>query len=445
MKSKIKIVIIGGGSNAWTPLIIKDMLLTESLQDVEYVLYDINKKPADLNKAFLDKLSKLLKIESNIITTSNKAHALKDANYVIITISTGGLDAMAHDIAIPEEYGIYHTVGDTQGPGGWARSIRNFGAFVDISNSLNKYCPGAMVLNYTNPMPVLTDVLQQLCTGPVIGLCHGLFENIHFLQELYGAKSEDEIYLKYAGLNHFFWITEGRVGNIDIIADLRKKLQTKSITDLLKIDHSDSMGFKSGRYVADELFRMTNYLPYLGDRHTCESFPWFITNKKNLRKYNIKRTSISNRRKMFKDREDALKRMLKGEINDKYLERSRETAADIINAHLTGKKFIDVGNVKNKGQISNLPLGTVVETACMIDKNSVTPLNYGALPDSIVGLIEPLAYVFNLTVKACFENNRELALQALRLDPVCSHLNCDQIKEMGQRLLQAHEKYVSLR
>lgn len=446
MKSKNKIVIIGGGSNAWTPIIVKDMLLTESLRNAEYVLYDINVEAADLNKAFLDKLSGLLKIDSNITVTGNKAAALKDADYVLITISTGGLDAMEHDIKIPEKYGIYHTVGDTQGPGGWARSIRNFGAFVDIANSLNKYCPGAMVLNYTNPMAVLTDVLQQLCKGPVIGLCHGLLENIYFLKELYQAKSEDEIHLKYAGLNHFFWITEGRVGDINIISDLRKKLQTKSITDLLKIDHSDPMGFKSGRYVADELFRMTNYLPYLGDRHTCESFPWFITNKKNLSKYKIKRTTISERRKKFKDREDGLKRMLKGEIDNKlYIERSPETAANIIDAHSTGKQFIDVGNVKNIGQISNLPLGTVVETACLIDKNGVTPLYYGELPDSIVGLIKPLAYVFNLTAKACFENSEELALQALRLDPTCSHLNWDQIKEMGQRLLQAHAKYVSLR
>ena len=441
---KPKIVIIGGGSNAWTPNIVKDMLLTGSLAGAEYVLYDINKKAADLNKAFLDKLSKELKLESNIIATDNKASALKGADYVLITISTGGLNAMAHDLAIPEDYGIYHTVGDTQGPGGWARSIRNFDAFIDIANSLNKYCPDAMVLNYTNPMIFLTDILQQLCKGPVIGLCHGLFENISFLKALYKAKSEDEVYLKYAGLNHFFWITQGRVGNVDIIADLRKKLKTRSITDLLKSSHKDPMGFKSGRYVADELFRMTGYLPYLGDRHTCESFGWFITSKKNMRKYKIKRTSSDDRKKTFNEREKALKKMVKGKIDKHYFMQSRETAADIINAHLTGEQFIDVGNLKNIGQVSNLPMGTVVETACLIDKNGITPITYGALPDCIAALMEPLANVFNMTVKACLERDKELALQALRLDPTCSHLTWDQVNEMGERLLKAHKKFITI-
>ena len=177
------------------------MLLTKSLKDAEFVLYDINKKTADLNKIFLDKLSGQLNIQSNIVSTDNKAFALKGANYVLITISTGGLEAMAYDLSIPEEYGIYHTVGDTQGPGGWARSIRNFNAFVD-----------------------------------------------------------------YAGLNHFFWITEAKIGKKDIIQDLRKglrkKLKNRTITDLLKIDHKDPMGFKSGRYVADELFRMRTKKDY---------------------------------------------------------------------------------------------------------------------------------------------------------------------------------------
>lgn len=441
---KCKILFVGGGSNAWTPNIVKDLILTESLNGSEIVLYDINKKASDLNKVFLDRLMLDLQLNFTITSTDNPAAAFKGANYVIIAISTGGLDAMAYDLSIPEEYGIYHTVGDTQGPGGWSRSIRNYDAFVELAKKINKYCPKAFIMNYTNPMVFLTDILQQMCKGPVIGLCHGLFENIRFLQSFYKVKSESDIHLKYAGLNHFFWITEARTGKKDIIADLRKKLKRKTITDLLTIDHKDPMGFKSGRYVADELFRITNYLPYLGDRHTCESFGWFITSKKNMRKYKIKRTSIADRRKMFNNREKELKRMLKEGFSERYSTRSRETAADIISAHFAGKQFIDVGNVKNVGQVSNLPMATVVETACLIDKNGVTPITYGKLPDDIAAMMMPLANTFDLTVRACLEKDKDMALQALRLDPTCSHLNWEQVKEMGEKLLKANKKYISI-
>ena len=349
---------------------------------------------------------------------------------------------MTYDLAIPEEYGIYHTVGDASGPGGWARSIRNYAAFVDLANKINKYCPEAFVLNYTNPMIFLTDILQQMCKGPVIGLCHGLFENIEVLKGLYKVNDERELHLKYAGLNHFFWITEAKYKRIDIVPDLKKKLKTKTISDLVLRSKADPMGFKSGRAVADELFRITGVIPYFGDRHTCEYFSWFITNKKNLRKYRIKRTSIEERIKQFNKRAGYLRKFIKGKIPEYYFKRSRETAADIIDAHFSGKQFIDVGNVKNIGQISNLPLGTVVETACIIDKNGVTPLSFGVLPDTVACFCEPYARVYNMTVKACIEKDKDMALQALRLDPVCAHLNWQQIKEMGNKLLKVHKRFI---
>jgi len=130
---------------------------------------------------------------------------------------------MAHDLAIPEEYGVYHTVGDTTGPGGWARFIRNFDVFASLAADINRYAPGAVVLNYTNPMTTLTDVLSRTCEGPVVGLCHGLFENLTFIKEFYKLKDESEIAVKYAGLNHFLWITEAKAAGRDVIADLNRR------------------------------------------------------------------------------------------------------------------------------------------------------------------------------------------------------------------------------
>lgn len=443
MKKNKKIVIVGGGSNAWTPKIVKDMLLTPSLSQYEYILYDIDITTADTNKLFLEKLAKQLDLKINVVTTSNQRKALTGADYIIITISTGGLNAMAHDLAIPEEYGIYHTVGDTTGPGGWARLIRNFDVFVNLANDINRYAPGAMVLNYSNPMTTLTDILSRICTGPVVGLCHGLFENLNFIKEYYKLDSEDDIAVKYAGLNHFFWITEAKAKNHDVIKELANKLKKTSLTTLLQKVFEDPMGFKSDREVATELFRITGVMPYIGDRHTCEGFSHYITNKKTMKNYKIKRTSIAERKKKFKDRAKELQKMLNGKIDELYLSRSRETAADIINAHSQGETFIDVGNLPNIGQISNLPQGLVVETAVRVDRNGFSPIAFGPLPDAVQAMCDPWAKVFTMQVNACFTRDKKLAMQALHIDPLCSKLSAAQVEEMGAKLLKAHKKFIT--
>ena len=135
--------------------------------------------------------------------------------------------------------------------------------------------------------------------------------------------------------------------------------------------------------------------------------------------------------------------MVKGELDEAVLTRSRESAADIIDAHSRGKVFIDVGNVPNVGQICNVEPGVVVETAVRVDANGFSPIAFGPLPQIIAGFIAPYAASFEMAVDACFEGDRSKALRALRLDPVCSHLGSDQVNELGLRLLKANRKFIS--
>ncbi len=438
-----KIVFVGGGSYAWTPKIARDILMTPSLQNAHLVLFDIDKKTSDRCQVLLDKIANQLGIKAKITSTDQRAYALKDANYVLLTLSTGGLKAMGHDLAIPQDYSIYHTVGDTSGPGGWARLIRNFDVFVGLAKAIQKYAPQAVVLNYTNPMTTLTDVLCRLLDNPVVGLCHGLFENLLYLKMLYKLESEDELAVQYAGINHFFWITHAKGKGKDVMSDLNGKLRRRSFTDLIDLKQADPMGFASGREVATELMRTTGMLPYLGDRHTCEFFPQFITNRKMLKQYRLVRTTIADRQKYRRDARRLIDRNIKNDFDEGFLKRSRETAADIINAHLTGQSFIDVGNLPNIGQISNLSRNLVVETAVRVDANGFTPLAFGDLPQPAQSMIEPWGMVFPMLVDACFEGDLNKALQALRLDPTCSHLSTPRVHEMGKRLLKAHRRFIS--
>lgn len=440
-----KIVIVGGGSVTWTPRIVRDMFLTPSLSDAEYVLYDIRPTAAKFTARFLERLKKEFGCKATITPTDDREKAFRKADYFLITISTGRFQAMAHDLAIPEDYGIYHTVGDTCGPGGWARSIRNFDTFVDLGRAINRFAPGAMVLNYTNPMTVLTNVLCNICDGPVVGLCHGVFENLEFLKNYYHLKDESEMSAKYSGLNHFFWITEIRARGRDLLADLRRRIATKSFEDLGHEYATDEIGFWSRCDLATDLFRLTGVMPYIGDRHTCEFMPPYLTNKRLMKKYRLARTSIKSRRDRMQLEIDRLKGIMKQkELPETYRKRTRETAADIISAHIDGRTFVDVGNLPNVGQMQDLPLDTVVETPVLVDRNGFTPVPQPPLPELVVGMLEPCARAFDMTAEACFTQDRELALHALHLDPLCAHLDITRVREMGERLLHAHRKWISL-
>lgn len=439
----LKITLVGGGSVAWAPQLVKDIFHTPAIADSHIVLYDINRQAAELTAEFLRKLARQMGVKPRITATDRRAAAFDGADYVIITISTGGLDAMARDIAIPEKFGIHHTVGDTSGPGGWARFIRNFDAFVTLAKDINRRCPRAVVLNYTNPMTTLTDVLARLCRGPVIGLCHGLFENLELIKKLYQLDGEDQIAVNYGGLNHFFWIDKARAGGIDAMEDLARRVNKQSFTDILAESHRDVMGFSSHREVATELFRQTGLMPYLGDRHTCEFFPCYITSRATMKKYKLVRTSIAERRANFRRSRRGLVQAVNHGIPDDFLIRSRETAADIISAHSQGNVFIDVGNVPNRGQIANLPHALIVETAVRVDRNGFTPLTFGSLPPAVHAMVAPYAASFSRVVNACFDRDRRGALAALRMDPVCAHLTGDQIDQLGSRLLKAHAPYIT--
>ncbi len=160
-----------------------------------------------------------------------------------------------------------------------------------------------------------------------------------------------------------------------------------------------------------------------------------------MKKYRLVRTSIEERRQAFRQRARQLAAMTRGEIPREFAARSRESAADMVAARFTGRAFIDVGNVPNVGQVTNLPRGMVVETAVRVDGNGISPICFGDLPLSVLGLVEPVAESFEATIRGCMERDRNLALQALRLDPACARLTGEEVRELGTRLLAAHRAH----
>ncbi|MFA5865430.1 MAG: hypothetical protein WC975_12185 [Phycisphaerae bacterium] len=455
----INICVIGA-STGWTPTLVTDLMMVFP-DPLEIRLNDIETRQMDLSGAYCERLSQHLGRKDRIRKCRNRREALKGADAVIITISTGGLDAMEHDLNIPEKYGIFATVGDTAGPGGWSRSIRNIPVFQAFAADISKYCPQAFIANYTNPMASLTATLQLLCPNPSVGLCHAYFETKDVLQKIFGLPNWDKISMSFAGMNHFTWVVDFKIGHEDGYTLLRKKIGNGSLRKVLPKESADEIGFFSGHELCVELFDAFGYLPYPGDRHTCEFISFVLCgsgkgpqryklknrfgfNMETFRYYNIKRTSVAQRRPSMADREQMLKDFLSGKrpINP---HKSRETGAEMVRAYLNNKPMTDAVNVLNIGQIPGLPLGACVETMGMVDGFGVRPVTVARIPEHLLEVMRPQAICQKWITQGVLEGNKNLLLQALYRDPQCAHLKPQEIRRMGDELIEANQRYAPVK
>jgi alpha-galactosidase/6-phospho-beta-glucosidase family protein len=358
-------------------------------------------------------------------------------------------------LRIPEKYGIFHTVGDSIGPGGWSRSIRNIPVFRQLALDIQKIAPRAVVLNYSNPLASLTAALTQSAPVRSVGLCHGLFEVYALLEHVFNLKSEKELSLRAAGVNHFFWVLDFTIRGEPGYPLLRERLKKNSFPQLVGASYAYNIyqdkrkgngkvsprnSHASEYFVVDELLREYGLLPYTGDRHTSEFMSRYLTlSPRRLKPYRLKRTTIAERRKSREEARKRVEAMVAGEL-PLPTERSREAAADIMAAMITNKDFTDVVNLPNVGQVDNLPRGAVVETLGVANAMGFTPLAAGSLPEPILCLVRPHAVNQRMIVEAALTGNRELALAALRNEPMCAHLSYPRVRKMGLELLHASEK-----
>ncbi|MHB9035753.1 MAG: family 4 glycosyl hydrolase [Armatimonadota bacterium] len=442
---RIKIACIGGGSQAWMPTIIRDIVFKRGMSRVfiDFVLLDTSQVRSQAIKDLFDAKFRVWGVDNvDIQATADAELALSNADFVIIAISTGRLKSMAHDLEIPERYGIYHTVGDTAGPGGWARALRNIPVFRSYARQIKELAPNAFVLNYTNPMGALTRVLADELGNRVVGLCHGLFECYETLSALFGLRGESDIHVNFGGLNHFFWFLDFRIKGRDGYELFKDKLQGRNLAEAITEHYIDTMGFSSHNWLAGELLEKYGYLPYIADRHICEFFADYITDLEEMKRLKLVRTSIRDREDMYAEAAENIRLWTSGKRGSKQLSRkpSRETAADIIKAVTFDEGFVDVVNVPNTGQMDDLPRGAVVETLGYIRGSTITPFVVGKMPEPITELLLPHAHVQLKTVEAGMSGDMELALKALALDPVCARLSVEDIRKMGFEMLEANKE-----
>lgn len=387
----VKICFIGAGSTIFAKNVLGDAMLTPSLQDAEIALYDIDEKRLKESELMLQTINKNSnQNRANIQSFSDRKEALKDANFVINAIQVGGYKpSTVIDFEIPKKYGLQQTIGDTTGIGGIFRGLRTLPVMFDIAKDMEEVCPDAWLLNYTNPMAILTMGMLKATKIKTVGLCHSVQVCVPELFEHLGIKDQynlDEFQWKIAGINHMAWLLEINRNGKDFYPEIR------SLAAKIADPHKDSVRF--------ELMKHFGYYITESSEHNAEYHPYFI--KKNYPELidqlqipldEYLRRCVKQIADWELQREDI--------VNNGSLEhtRSREYASYIMDAITTGTPTMIAGNVLNKGLITNLPENCCVEVPCLVDKNGVQPTYVGDLPTQLAALNRTNINVQELTVE----------------------------------------------
>jgi alpha-galactosidase len=431
-----RITFIGAGSFVFTRNLVRDILTFPLLRDATLVLMDIDAERLEFAEKAVRKIVDMGHYPARVETTMDRATALEGADVVLCTILAGGLDVWRHDIEIPKKYGVDTNIGDTRGPSGIFRALRTIPVMLEIARDMERYCPDAVLLNYTNPMAMLCRALQRETCIQLTGLCHSVQGTAEMLARWIGAPME-EITYTCAGINHQAWYLTYEWKGRDAYPLLREAMERREVYN--------------EEIVRNEMFLHLDYYVTESSGHNSEYNWWFRKRPDLIEKYCIHGTGwnpgeyaysvkgVTVRQETW--REQAREWVARDQPIS--LERGREYAASIINALLGGEVFGFNGNVRNTGLITNLPPDACVEVPVYVDRNGLRPVHVGALPPQVATLTGVSAMVEEMAVEGCLTGNPRLIFQAIAHDPLTAAvLSLAEIKTMVNEMFVQNRDYL---
>ena len=431
----MKVTFLGAGSTVFSKNVLGDTMLCESFHDVEIALYDIDGARLEESYVVITKMNNCINegraTVKKYLGVENRKDALRGADFVVNAIQVGGYDPCTIiDFEIPKKYGLRQTIADTMGIGGIFRALRTIYVMKDIAKDMEEVCPNAWLLNYTNPMAMLTGYMLRHTKVKTVGLCHSvqvcpaaILHGVGMGDKLEGCKS------KIAGINHMGWLLDiyDKDGN-DLYPEIRRKAKERNANekhwDMVRFDYIDKLGY----YCTES------------SEHNAEYNPFYIKPGRDdlIEKFNIPldeypRRCIAQIDGWAKQYEELV---AGGRVEHT---RSLEYASYIMDAIYNDKPFKIGGNVLNRGVIPNLPYDACVEVPCLVDANGVTPTYVGALPTQLAAMNSTNIYSQMLTIEAAAECCKEKIYMAAMMDPhTGAELSTDEIVALCDELFEAH-------
>ncbi len=435
----MKITFMGAGSTVFAKNVLGDCMCSPVLRQSEFALYDIDGKRLSESELLLSALNHNINEDRARITThlgpKNRKEALRGADFVVNAIQVGGYDPCTIiDFEIPKKYGLRQTIADTLGIGGIMRGLRTIPVMEDFAQDMADVCPDAWLLNYTNPMAILSGYMQRYTPIKTVGLCHSVQVcSEHLLKSL---DMEDKLEGRrelIAGINHMAWLLEirDREGN-DLYPEIRRRALAKNDTE----KHTDMT-----RY---EYIRRLGYYCTESSEHNAEYNAFFIKGRypELIDRYNIPldeypRRCVNQIARWEKERDEI---MANGKISHT---RSHEYASWIMESIVTNTPYKIGGNVLNTHLIDNLSTDACVEVPCLVDNQGIHPCHVGALPLQLAAMNSSNIYPQLLTIEAARTKRKDAVYQAAMMDPhTGGELSLDDIVSMCDELLEAHKDWL---
>jgi alpha-galactosidase len=432
------ICFIGAGSLGFTGELVRDILTFPLLQDATISLMDIDAERLEFAEAAVKKLITEGQYPAKVEATLDRAAALKGADVVLTTILSGSTEVWRHDIEIPKKYGVDINVGDTRGPSGIFRFLRTLPDMMDIVRDMEKICPDAVLLNYTNPMAMLVSAIQRQTFIRVTGLCHSVQGTAMMLADWIDAPFSEIDYL-CAGINHQAWYLKFRWNGKDAYP-----LIHKAISERAEVYNAEQ--------VRNEMYLALGYYVTESSGHNSEYNWWFRKRPDLIEKYCTHSTNwnpggYAYILKEYQHNEatwkDQVREQLARPLTQEDLTRGHEYAAYIINALQGGEMFKFNGNVPNTGLITNLPQDACVEVPVVVDKAGFHPIHVGALPPEVALLTQLSSGIEELAIQGSLAGDPTMIYRAIAHDPLTAAvLSLAEIKEMTNELFVQHKAYL---
>ena len=428
---------MGAGSSVFSKNVLGDTMLCDCFHDVEIALYDIDSERLEDSYAMICAMNNTINegraTVKKYLGVEERKDALRGADFVINAIQVGLYDPCTIiDFEVPKKYGLRQTIGDTLGIGGIFRAMRTIRVMKDFAKDIEEVCPNAYLLNYTNPMAMITGYMQRYTNVKTVGLCHSvqvcakhILNNVHMEDKLDGCIT------KIAGINHMAWLLEiTDKDGVDLYPEIKRRAKEKNASekhgDMVRFDYIDKLGY----YCTES------------SEHNAEYNPFYLKPGREdlIEKFNIPldeypRRCINHIEQWAKQREEI---MNGGRVEHT---RTNEYASRIMEAIWTNIPYKIGGNVINHGCISNLPELACVEVPCLVDKNGITPTYVGELPLQLAAMNSSNIYPQMLTIEAAHTGSKKTLYQAAMMDPhTASQLSTDEIVALCDELIEAHTK-----